>query len=511
LSTETLNLEEVKRLATSSHKFLCTEFLGYRDWDLIHDELEIFLRRPAKHKLCIIPRNHLKTSIGTIAYSVRSILNNPNIRILIANQIWDKSREMLSEIKQHLEKSNLKHLYGDFLSNQWNLDSITVKQRTKAFKEPTISTTGVGAESTGGHYDLIILDDLVGLQNYFSREMRERCFAFYRSMKNLMEPGRGQMIVFGTRWHLDDLYQQIIDKESVYYETMIRQVVEDGKIIFPSKFSLKFDPATKDWKSSSESVMDYIDYLKATMPSYEFHSQYMNDPIDEETADFKVSQIRFYDPHVPHPSNLYMMVDPAASLSKDADHSACVVMGQYESRVIRVAHAWHGKLVPQSLIAKIFELVQLFKLRRIGVEAFAYQKTLRHYLQEEMRKQNYFFSIDEIGRGGVRNDAQLTKEARIRRLQPYFEQGLIEIPPGCDWLKEELLSFPRGRHDDGVDAMASALDFVIPSSKRSTAPVKEGTIGELLKKTWERSSGEGYSDYMRDLRAPVRVPVIGGS
>lgn len=506
------DLEEVRNLVKSSHKFLCTEFLGYRDWDSIHDDLEVFLRRPARHKLCIIPRNHLKTSIGTIAFSVRSILENPNIRILIANQIWDKSREMLSEIKQHLERSNLKHLFGDFASNQWNLDSITVKQRTKALKEPTISTTGVGAESTGGHYDLIILDDLVGLQTYASKELRDRCFAFYRSMKNLMEPGRGRMAIFGTRWHLDDLYQQIIDKEGAYYETMIRKVVENGRIIFPRKFSLKFDSVLKDWTNSETPCHDYINYLRSTMPSYEFHSQYMNDPIDEESADFKASQIRFYDPHMPHPSNLYMLVDPAASLSKDADYSACVVMGQYESRVIRVAHAWHGKLVPQSLIDKVFELVQLFGLRRIGVESFAYQKTLKHYLQEEMRKRNYFFSIDEIGRAGVRQDQQLTKEARIRRLQPYFEQGLIEIPPGCEWLKEELLAFPRGRHDDGIDAMASALDFVVPSTGARRAPrVKEGTIGDLLRKTWDRGSGDTYGNYMKDLKEPSKVPVIGGA
>lgn len=440
------------------------------------------------------------------------ILQNPNIRILIANQIWDKSREMLSEIKQHLERSNLKHLFGDFHSDQWNLDSITVKQRTKALKEPTITTTGVGAESTGGHYDLIILDDLVGLQNYFSKELRDRTFAFYRSMKNLMEPGRGQIVVFGTRWHLDDLYAQIIEIESKYYDIVVREIEENGKIIFPKKFNLQFNPSSKSWEYSQEPTRDYIEYLKTTMPLWEFSAQYRNNPIDADSADFKVNQIKFYDPSQKHPSNLIGIVDPAASLSKSADFTAMGVMGQYDSRMIRVAWAWHGKVIPQELINKIFEMVQMFNLNTVLVEAFAYQKTLKHYINEEMRKRNQFFSVTEIGRAGMRQDNPINKEARIRRLQPFFEQGLIEIPPGCDWLKEELLSFPRGRHDDGLDVMAHGLDYIVPSG--STPPVKavkEGTMGALLRKTWERGNGEMFGDYMRDLRDPSQVPVVGGS
>lgn len=486
------------------------DFLGYRDWDIIHDDLEVFLRRPAKHKLGLLPRNNLKTSIGTIAYSIRRILNDPNIRILIANQIWDKSREMLSEIKQHLIGSNLKHLFGTFESGQWNQDSMTIKQRTKALKEPTISTTGVGAESTGGHYDLIILDDLVGLQNYFSQELRDRVYAFYRSMKNLMEPGRGQMIIFGTRWHLDDLYAQVLEKEAKYYDVMLRRLVEDGKICFPRKFNLKFDEKLKDWTHVSEPCMDYVQYLRQTMPTYEFQSQYQNSPIDPDSADFRESHMRFWVPGTHHPSHLYMVVDPAASLSRDADFSAMVVMGQYENRIVRVVDAWRGKVVPQELINKIFEKVDQFNLHRIGIESFAYQKTLKYYVQEEMRKRNKFFSIDEIGRKGQRTDQEVTKEARIRRLQPFFEQSLIELPPACDWLKEELLAFPRGRHDDGIDCMAYGLDYIVPSVSRTYQPVKEGTIGELLKRTWERNSGDTYGKYLSDLKEPVSVPVIGG-
>ena len=148
-------IEQVKYLCKNSLKFLCEQFLKYTDWDACHEDLEIMLKRPARKKAILLPRGHLKSSFVTIAFSVQQMIKNPNIRILIANQVWDMSRKFLSEIKGHLEQSDLKALFGEFISQRWNADEILIRQRTMPKKEPTISTTGVEAETTGGHYDLI--------------------------------------------------------------------------------------------------------------------------------------------------------------------------------------------------------------------------------------------------------------------------------------------------------------------------------------------------------------------
>src|SRR5437762_937323 len=327
--TEPISIDHVQKACKKSLYFLCTQMLGFKDWDKVHDDIERRLNRPSRKKMILVPRGHLKTSVVTKAYSIQLLLRDPNIRILIANQVWDKAREMLYEIKQMLtDKSDLPKIFGPFVSDRWREDDIVIRQRNKALAAPTIGTSGVEAELTSSHYDVIILDDLQGLQNYQTPEQREKVKRYYRSMMDLLEPG-GLLIVIGTRWHLDDVYQYIIDEESDYFDVMVRKVVENGKIIFPKKFNKKFDVLTKNWLETTEPTMDYVNYLKKR-PSEEFSSQYMNEPIDAENQVFKKEYFKYYERR---PERLYvaMKLDPAISEKQAANYFAINVSGMDEN------------------------------------------------------------------------------------------------------------------------------------------------------------------------------------
>ena len=59
-----------------------------------------------------------------------------------------------------------------------------------------------------------------------------------------------------------------------------------------------------------------------------------------------------------------------------------------------------------------------------------------------------------------------SKNERIKTvLQPLFEAGKIFIPPGVDWLEEELFDFPRGAYDDGLDALCNLVKISKPPTK----------------------------------------------
>ena len=50
------------------------------------------------------------------------------------------------------------------------------------------------------------------------------------------------------------------------------------------------------------------------------------------------------------------------------------------------------------------------------------------------------------------------KEDRIRGLEPFYRNGLIFHPPGgADALEDQLKRFPSGKHDDMIDALATAV------------------------------------------------------
>lgn len=489
MASQKENTEKIKETCKKRLKFLCKEILGYQDWSKVHDDLEVFLDRPKKRKLVMVPRNHLKSSVITKGWSIQQVLRNPNIRILIANATWDNSRKFLGSIQKYLTwGSVLPQYFGAFESANWNQFDCTVKQRTAVLDSPTFVTTGVDKEQTSQHYDIIIGDDLVGPQNVQTKEQRNKVFDYYLSLFDLLEP-EGVIVMPGTRYHQDDLYSRIFEEatEQGNWDIFFRQAyTEDGSILFPEKFT--------------EEKLNEI----RNKPGGKYHwaSQYLNNPIDPESSDFKQHWIKYSDPLTQHPHSLYLTVDPAISLSRDADYSAFVVCGQFQDRRIRVVDCFRKRCVPSELVDTIFEIVQKWKLHRIGVETFAFQKTIKYDIQRQQRERNIFFSVDELGkRHQGTGEPILSKEARIRRLQPYFEQGLIEVAKSMQDLVDELLAFPRGKHDDMIDALAWQLDYLVPSQIRAPVhKVPHNSMQWWLDNHMKQPETSIYERFMADLR-----------
>lgn len=461
-------IQAIKEQCQESLWFLCTQFLQYPDWDKCHDDMEKLLRKPSRKKANVFPRNHLKSTFGTIAFAIQSILKNPNVRILICNQVWDMSRSFLREIKEQLEHSKLKYIYGDFVSAKWNEDEIIVKNRTKPLKEPTIRTAGIETEQTGGHYDIIILDDLMGLNNSQTPEQREKAKRFRRSMINLLEPG-GIVIENLTRWHLDDTFSDVLEKELRYYDVMVRKVYEpdeNGKnrLIFPKKFARKFDPVKKDWVAVNDPYcMDYIEFLKASMPLDEFSAQFLNEPFSSEKQIFKSEMFKEWGQR---PEGIYvaMAVDLAISERATADETAIVTVGMDHQYNIYVLDYVKGRWKPGDIIENLFQMHDRWKPNIVGMETNGFQRTIKTGAEDAMRRRKKYFPIEEI-----RTGPQASKEERIKSLEPFYRRGDVYH---AKWMKgkaleEQLQTFPKGRHDDLIDAFAMCLPLLHPGSVRS--------------------------------------------
>ena len=211
------DLETLRRTCEGNLRALAQWVLGMTKWEeSLHGDLANFLKAPDRQKLILMPRGHLKTSLVTVAWSIQQALINPNIRILIANAVWDNARMILGQISDYLTyKSLLPAIYGDFKTPQmrWTRDELEIAQRTSATsKEPTFSTAGIETALAGRHYDLIIHDDLVERNNVGTKEQMQKVITFYRDSLDLLDPG-GRMVVIGTRWALGDLYGWLMETE----------------------------------------------------------------------------------------------------------------------------------------------------------------------------------------------------------------------------------------------------------------------------------------------------------
>jgi hypothetical protein len=102
--------------------------------------------------------------------------------------------------------------FGTFKSNHWTEGAITIRQRRKVLKEASITASGVGANKTGQHYDLIIMDDLNSDKNSSTPEQRQKVVRHYQMNVSILEP-EGTMVVIGTRYAADDCIGHIMEKE----------------------------------------------------------------------------------------------------------------------------------------------------------------------------------------------------------------------------------------------------------------------------------------------------------
>lgn len=194
---------------------MARDLLGYQDlsWNT-HRDMIWALQAPTLRKLIVMPRGTFKSSICSVAYPIWLLLSNPNLRILLDSELYTNSKNFLREIAQHLEGEPLTSRFGTFKSRIWNEGELIISQRTKVLKEATLTASGIGAEKTGQHYDVIIMDDLNSPKNSSGPELQDKVIEHYRYNLAILEPN-GIMVVVATRYSANDVPGVILRTEAM--------------------------------------------------------------------------------------------------------------------------------------------------------------------------------------------------------------------------------------------------------------------------------------------------------
>jgi len=459
----------IKDLLLFNQKVLQVEE-GVNNVDLaqFHKDMCTFVMdKDTNKKLILVPRGHLKSTLVTIGYSLLRIAQNPEVRILIANATYDMACSFLGQIKRHLKDNEVfRKYYGDLATSadKWAENMITVpKYKPFTKKEATVTAYGIGGNLVSQHYDVIIADDVVNRDYINTREQIEKTILFYKDALDLLEPN-GTFIIIGTRWHDADLYGWILDKsnpEQVWKSFQLfhrkaftgdLETEENLELLWPEKFN-----------------RDVLKTLKIEKGPYEFSCQYLNEPIPQEKAEFKLDWFKHVleDELKVRELNFFTMVDPAISEKKSADKTAIVTIAVDEFNNWFVVNIIVDHMLPDKIIQHIFWNWEQYKPRRIGIELHAFQKTLQYSLTDAMRSRNIFLPVVEL-------KAERSKEERIRGLIPRYANGTIYHLQQCphrEELEDELMRFPRGKHDDIIDALAYGLQIAHQARKK---PVDRG-------------------------------------
>jgi predicted phage terminase large subunit-like protein len=430
-----------------------------------HEEMCRFVdKNPKRFKLILVPRGHLKSSLVTIGKSIQWMYQDPSVRILIANATYRMATTFVGQIQRHLKfNQKLLERFGDIARNpvNWTSDMITLEAAKEAHgkKEATLTGFGMGGNLVSQHYDKIILDDIVNRDSVNTREQIEKSILFLKDILDLLEPG-GELIILGTRWHDQDLYGWIMDKENdilgsfdIYLRPAFTGNLRDHTnfhALWPDKFS--------------RSILEKLYREKGP---YEFSSQYLNNPVPDDDAVFRRTWFHYYDPTElrGRPLNKFMAIDPAISLEKEADYTAIVTLGVDYFHNWYVLDIFRDRITPHELIEHLYVLYERWHPIEIAIENVAFQKVLQYSLNEEGRKRKKYLPIVEV------KPEQRTKDERVRGLQPLYANGVILHHKDLvynDYLEDELTRFPRGQHDDIIDALSYMKD-IVSAPRRSSS------------------------------------------
>jgi len=466
-------LIQIAKRAKSDYYFFCKEILGYHKMrPAPHKELCDFVRGTGKRKKLVLePRGSFKSSVVTVGGAIFDLVHNPNLRILIAGETQKNAKKFVKEIKTHIEENEkFRAIFGDWVNpdNIWRDDEFIINRRTIVKKESSIMASSLEKQSiTGQHYDKIYLDDPVSFNNINTPEQLEKTINFYKMLLSVLEPD-GEIIILGTRYSALDLYGWLMDEDSPEagnIDVLCKEAIDDdGNLLFPEVLTREF-----------------LEEQRKTQGNFIFACQYLNRPVSSDTCFFKQENIQFYD-KPPKGLIYFITFDPAISQKARSDYSAFIVNGVDFHHNWYIVEAIQQKLAPSDVVDMTFQLVQKYDpLMCVAMEKHTLEQVLRINLLSEMERRKTAFPLKELP-----TDTRVSKENRIRALEPRFQNRQIFIKKEMTALYHQLLYYPLGtKHDDLLDALKSQLAITFPSPNSYDRPeVEYPDLSEKERKIW---------------------------
>ena len=314
---------------------------------------------------------------------------------------------------------------------------------------------GAGSSQVSSHYDLIILDDVGDNTNSLTRNRRQKIEEWYNLVLVPMLEPDGQIVTIGTRWHSDDFYNYLMEKP-IFTSKLYKAVMnyETKEVIWPERYS--FD--------------DYMELRDENIGKVAFQMQYQNNiiqtedsPINPEWLDS--SKDLWNNEDKPEDLKIYIGVD-LASKSSEGDYFSITVVGLDKSNRFWVLETIKDKVSMNTQLEIIKSLNTKWLPVKIGIESNSTQRIITDQWIEDT-----ILPIMQL-KSSWTND----KWSRVQRISILLETGRLIINPELDSLCDELISFPRGKHDDEIDS----LSFAIQASGDIEKPLNWGKFLNVI-------------------------------
>jgi len=423
----------------------------------VAEALEKVLRGEITRLIINIPPGSGKTELVTKCFPVWALGVKPDTQIIATGYSASLAQNYGSQARDYYQSNTFFQVFPrrpEIRDDQntkglWRLDK-TGGQYLAA---------GTGGAITGNRANIFIIDDPIKPDEADRSDIKRTSVnSWYDNtvLSRLFNPLNDAVIIVMQRTHEDDLCGYLVDK-------MENEGGEDWTVIEVKAIA----------EQDSENRLVGQSYHEERYPlealltmkrndSVVFSTQYQQNPTDKDSQEFHEEFFKYHDGVVPNNLRVFSVLDPAFKKNQQNDETA-IITGGFVDDKLYILEISHGRWNATEVINKVIYHAKKWSPIKIGVEGFQAQTVMAQWLKKRLKEEKLFMPVDEIMQKG-------DKESKIRSLQAPIRQGKLFWTRQHMALEAQLKKFPRGKHDDIIDALQmlyQVYNQIRPSSNNS--------------------------------------------
>ncbi len=480
MNIEDENLSKILSLCSMSTRVFAKTFFPERftaEFSPLHDEIFNLIDSSDKNVAIAAPRGFGKTSIVILALAARHILFNISKFLVYVNMSETAAVLQTENLKRELTTNPaIRQFFGSIKAKGGEgIDETFSKKTWVTSNNCMVLPRGSGQQVRGllyGNYrpQLVIIDDLEDAETIENDQIRKHRKEWFHSdlLKCVSRVDRNFKFVYiDTLKHEDSLLEELINSHG--WRTVRLEACDDNY------------RATAPGFMSQRDIDKEVEYHRAHGIMDVFYREFRNIPISTEDAAFREEYFQYYDDTKldKHSVETVMIIDPAKTAKMSSADSAIVAVG-----IDRVANRLYvrdiisGKMLPDELYDHLFEMKARLRVHTIGIEVTGLEEFIRQPLVNEMIKRKQPFEPVWLkARGGGAEDGAGRGKGKIKRiatLVPFYRMGYIfHNKSCCSVLESQLLSFPRSKRFDVMDALAYVIEMLELGDRYFEPPYEE--------------------------------------
>lgn len=471
-----------KKAARDEFRDFCVVVDAKYDPQWFHKEIakklqnvyERVLKGESPRVMIFMPPRHGKSEEATKKFPAWVLGKQPEFPIVVSTYSQDLSNKFGQGTRDLMDSGNYQAVFKTRLREDSKAKASWMTKENGGYE-----AVGVGGALTGKGFKIGIIDDPIKNDEEAESEVvRENVHAWYKTTFYTRQEGNAAIILIQTRWHDDDLAGRLIKEEA--------QAVTDGEkdydkweIINYPAIATEVEPHRKIGEPlwSGKFNIEQLNKTKKTLGPYKWSALYQQNPVDAEAQEFKKFWLRYrkLEDVARLTTRNWLTIDPASAMRGDSD-SIGAVLNLVDKENKWNFMAWKLRMNAPELIDFLFYIKSQYGFEKAGIEEGVYQQVIKPFLDKDMRKRNTFLDIIEL------KHAQQQKVLRIRGLVPYYSSlSVYHVEGFCSDLEDEMAIFPKGAHEDVLDAAAYQIQLAkMPQENQYVAsPLAPGRYPEI--------------------------------